>query len=72
MILKSIDNFEGRESRIENSEEKEREESSMTNFFKSMVLVLIAFLVTQISVADEPLIEDKESCGQFKSIGCNK
>ena len=61
MILKSIDNFEGRESRIENSEEKEREKSSMTNFFKSMVLVLIAFLVTQISVADEPLIEDKES-----------
>ena len=32
----------------------------MTNFFKSMVLVLIAFLVTQISVADEPLVEDKE------------
>ena len=32
----------------------------MTNFFKSMVLVLIAFLVTPISVADESLIEDKE------------
>ena len=60
MILKSIDNFEGRESRIENSEEKKREECSMTNFLKSMVLVLIAFLVTQISVADESLIEDKE------------
>ena len=61
MILKSNDNFEGRESRIENSDEKKQEECSMTNFFKSMVLVLIAFLVTQISVADEPLIEDKES-----------
>ena len=32
----------------------------MTNFFKSSVLVLIAFLVMQMSVADEPLVEDKE------------
>jgi len=32
----------------------------MTNSFKSMVLVLIAFLVTEISVADESLIEDKK------------
>ena len=39
---------------------KKSEEFSMANFCKSMVPALIAFLVTQISWADEPLVEGKE------------
>ena len=44
----------------------------MANFCKLIVPALIAFLVTQISWADERLVEGKESCDQFKNVGSNK